>query len=163
MIIRGVLWPGPGGVGTIRFEESAIIEAPVETVWRFMTDFGTMSQREPRVVKVDWRPPVGAGTVATITSRFLGTRTARYEILEWEPTCRFRARVTSGGAAIDGTYVLAPVEGGRTRLDVTARIEVRGALRLLTPLLSRRASRNGSETIENVRRILGKRGDRVER
>jgi len=76
---------------------NTVIDASVEKVWEFVSDLGTATLRDPSVVKVDWQPPAGIGTVAMITHRFLGNRTARYEIKEWEHNHKFRAQITSMG------------------------------------------------------------------
>ncbi len=153
-MVRGVLRSALGGVGTIRFDASTVIDAPVEKVWEFMSDFGTLSQREPDIAKVDWRPPMGVGSVAVVTNRRMGGRTARVEVKEFEPNRRFRAEVTSGLGRIDGVYEMAPVDGGKTRLSVSGRVELHGALRLLSPVFARMMRKNGSATMENIRRIL---------
>jgi ligand-binding SRPBCC domain-containing protein len=51
----------------IKVDVNTVIDAPVEKVWEFVSDVGAATLRDPSVVKVDWRPPAGVGTVAVIT------------------------------------------------------------------------------------------------
>ncbi len=138
----------------ITIEVSTIINAPVERVWEFMSDFGTMPQWHPGVVKVDWQPPLSVGSVATVTVQRLGKRTARYEVKEWQPNRMIRAQVTSGRSKINGGYEMEPIEGGKTKLTISAVIEIKGVLRLLSPILSYMSKKGSSAEMQNIKRIL---------
>jgi carbon monoxide dehydrogenase subunit G len=138
----------------MKVDVNTVIDAPVEKVWEFMSDLGSATLRDPSVVKVDWQPPAGIGTVAMITHRFLGKRTARYEIKEWEPNRKFRAQVTSMGAKLEGTYTMEPVHGGKTNLNVSVKVEIGGLMRLFSPYISRKARKDASEEIARIKNIL---------
>jgi len=138
----------------IKVDVNTVIDAPVEKVWQFVSDLGSATLRDPSVVKVDWQPPAGVGTVATSTHKFFGRRAARYEIKEWEPNRRFRALVTSMGAELDGTCAIESIQGGKTKLDVSVGVEVRGLLRLMSPYISRKAKKDASEEIVRVKNIV---------
>jgi len=138
----------------IKVNVNVTIDASVEKVWEFVSDLGTATLRDPTVVKVDWQPPAGAGTVAIITHRFIGKRTARYEIKEWEPNHKFRAQVTSMGTKLDGTYTMEPIQGGKTNLNVSVGLEVGGLMRLFSPYKSQKARKDAPEEMARIKSIL---------
>ena len=138
----------------MRVEVNTVIDAPVGNVWTFMVDLGTMPQRDPSVVKVDWEPPLRAGSVAVITFRQMGKRTGRYEVLELQPDHRLRVAALAMGARIDGTYLFEPIAEGKTRLSASVQIEVHGLMRLISPYLSRKASKDGKTEFERIKRAI---------
>ena len=138
----------------MRVEVSTVIDASVENVWRFMVDLGTMPLRDPSVVKVDWEPPLHVGSVALLTFRQMGDRTGRYEVKELEKNHRLRVQMTAMGANIEGTYEIEPADSGKTRLSAAVQIEVHGLMRLLSPYLSHRASRDGKAEFERIKHAI---------
>ncbi len=87
----------------IRTSVSGIVDAPIEKVWNFMVDLGTMPQRDPSVIGVSWDPPLRVGSVAAIDFRQVGKRTGRYEVKELELHQRLRVQMTAMGARIEAT------------------------------------------------------------
>jgi carbon monoxide dehydrogenase subunit G len=138
----------------MRVEVSTVIDAPVEEVWGFMVDLGTMPQRDPSVVKVDWKPPLRAGSVAVITFRQMGNRIGKYEVKELEKNQRLRVGMTAMGAKIEGTYEMEPADDGKTKLSAAVQIEVHGLMRLLFPFISRNADKDAKAEFGRIKRAI---------
>jgi carbon monoxide dehydrogenase subunit G len=138
----------------MRVELSTVIDAPVEYVWKFMVDLRTTPQRDPSVVKVDWEPPLRAGSVAIITFRQMGNRTGKYEVEELKENQRLRVRMTALGAKIEGIYEMEPADGGKTKLSAAVQIEVHGLMRLLSPFLTRKANKDAKTEFGRIKRAI---------
>ncbi len=120
----------------IEVDEGGVVDAPLEDVWGFMTDLGTMRLRDPSVVSVDWTPPLKAGSIATLVVRQMITRRIRYEVVEMERNRLFRVSATVMGVQIHGTWRFEQIDEGRTKLSVSVRMDTGGLLRLVSPYLS---------------------------
>ena len=80
---------------TTRTIRSAIeIRAPLETVWRVLTDFAAYPEWNPHIRQIRGRPAVGSRL--TIHSRPPGGRTVvlHPEVVAWDPPTQFRWRGT---------------------------------------------------------------------
>ena len=80
-------------------------------------------------------------------------RATRYEVLEAERPGGWRARGEAGDGWLEIEYRLEP-DGEDTRFTRRLAFEVRGALRLLGPLLRARVERQSREALENLRACL---------
>ncbi len=138
----------------IKVDVSTIIDAPLEKVWDFMADLGTMPQRDHSVVRVDWQPPLGVGSVATVTARLMGERTGRLEVKELEPNHRLVVQMTGMGARAEGTYEFEPVDERRTKLSAAVSFQVRGLLRVISPYLSYSAKRDATAEFERIKSAI---------
>jgi len=132
---------------------SATVEAPIDEVWNFMVDLPKMIL-DPSVVDVAWQPPLKVGSVATVTFRQMGTRTARLEVTDMEPRRRLRIVMTAMGSTLDGTYVMEPLDDGKTKLSAVAEIEVHGPLKLIAPYLSYSAKRDQSKEMARLKKAI---------
>lgn len=137
----------------IRTTVSAIVDAPIDEVWNFMVDLRKMIL-DPSVTDVAWQPPLKIGSVATITFRQMGVRTARLEVMDMEPNRRLRMVMTAMGSKLDGTYVMEPLNGGKTKLTAVAQIEIHGMMKLIGPYLSYSAKRDQSKEIARLKRAI---------
>ena len=140
----------------IEIQASIIIDAPPEKVWEYISDLGKIAEWDPDTLKVEWQRPVSVGSVAVVTAKqaLFGKRVVNMEVTEWEPGHKFGARVKSGGASVEGVYTIEPAEGNRTKLSRSATVEVGGWLRLLSPLIARKARNERSKEIENIKRMV---------
>jgi len=142
----------------IRTTVSAIVDAPIEKVWNFMVDLRRMIL-DPSVIDVSWQPPLKKGSVATISFRQMGVRTAMLEVVDLEPNRRLRMVMTAMGSKLDGTYVMEPLDAGRTKLSGIAQIEIHGLMRLISPYLSYSAKRDQSREMARIKRAIESQGD----
>lgn len=145
----------------IRAEASGIVNAPIEKVWKFMVDLGTMPQRDPSVIRVSWDPPLRVGSVAEIEFRQMGLRRGRYEVNELELNQRLRVQLTAMGARIEatGTWSFEPVADDKTRLSALVQIDVHGFMRLISPFLSITASRGARKGFGRIKGAIEAQGD----
>lgn len=77
-----------------RIIEGAVeLEAPLETAWRILTDFGDYGRWNPFVVRVDAPRRPGEGSVLRLHTRLPGGQRARAhdQITSWHPPTRGRA------------------------------------------------------------------------
>ena len=138
----------------ISFEASVIIDASVEKVWNFMSDFDTMTLWGPGVREVKWESPIGVGSLIVVTAQRFGRRTANMKITDWEPTHKMGVEARSGGAKVRAVITMEPVEEDKTRLTRSAQMEIGGLLKLIQPYISYRANKDRSVELDNVKRIL---------
>ncbi|HTY47948.1 MAG TPA: SRPBCC family protein [Methanomassiliicoccales archaeon] len=137
----------------IRTTVSTIVNAPIEEVWDFMVDLRKMIL-DPSVTDVSWQPPLRIGSVAVITFRQMGVRTARLEVVDMEPNRRLRMVMTAMGSKLDGTYLLEPLDGGKTKLSADAQIEIHGFMRLISPYLSHSTRKDQRTEIARIKRAI---------
>jgi carbon monoxide dehydrogenase subunit G len=83
-----------------------------------------------------------------------GRRVVNWEVTEWEPVHKMGCRVDSAGTVVKATYAIEPAEGNKTKLSRRASVEVGGLLRLISPLVSRKARNERSAEIENIKRVV---------
>lgn len=140
----------------IQVQASTIIDAPPEKVWEYISDLGKIAEWDPDTLKVEWQRPVSVGSVAvvTATAKLFGKRVVNMEVTEWEPGHKFGAMVKFGGTSVKGVYTIEPAEGNKTKLSRSATVEVGGWLRLISPLIARKARNERSKEIENIKRLV---------
>ena len=144
----------------IRAAASGIVDAPIETVWKFMVDLGTMPQRDPSVIGVSWDPPLRVGSVAEIDFRQMGKRTGRYEVKELELYQRLRVQLTAMGARVEatGTWLFDPVANDKTRLSASIQIDIHGLMKLISPFLSISASQGARKGFNRIKSAIEAQG-----
>ena len=149
-----------GKLVTIRTAVSGIVDAPIEKVWNFMVDLGTMPQRDPSVIGVSWDPPLRVGSVAEIDFRQMGRRTGRYEVKELELYQRLRVQLTAMDARVEatGTWLFSPVAEDKTRLSVSIQIDIHGIMRLISPFFSISAGLGARKGFDNIKDAIEVRG-----
>jgi hypothetical protein len=124
----------------MNFNGEVMIQAPRESVWRFLTDAESVSQCAPGLESLEVVIPeqkfkvvasVGFGTVKVKFS-------AEVEWLELEPPSRakMRAHGTAPGSAADATaeMILEEIEDGSTKMIWQAEVQISGTI---TSLASR--------------------------
>jgi hypothetical protein len=118
--------------------KGVVIDRPVGEVWRFMVDSSNMHLWEDS--GAHWAQtsegPVDLDTTFTSSIRKLGREMKTdLRVAEFELNKTFAVEATSGFAK--GTrlrYVMASVEGGKTRLNRVTDMRLRGLARLLRPI-----------------------------
>lgn len=116
---------------SMRFHVSRRIEAPIETVWRLLTDASTYANWNPTVISIDG--PIELGGTVTLVSTVNPKRSFDLDVVEMSPPKRM---VWSDGMPLglfrgDRTYELSE-DGGATTFVMTE--EYSG---LLAPLITR--------------------------
>lgn len=134
------------------------VPRPLAEVFAFVGDFATSQTWDPGVstaVKAT-DGPVGVGTVYDLQVIFNGrTLPMTYVVTAYEPD----ARVVLEG---DGEMVTAvddirftAVDAGRTRIDYSADLRLKGWRRLFEPMVRGRFEALGDAAMDGMRRTLG--------
>jgi uncharacterized membrane protein len=124
----------------IRVDLTVQVNRPVEEVFAYLTDPANLAEWQTNVVSVtkETDGPVASGTRFREVRRgpFGRTVAAIVEVSRYEESRRFDLRIVSGPLPIDGRNEFAAVDGA-TRIEFVAEGELRGALRLVAPVLGR--------------------------
>ena len=114
-----------------------IIAAPVDRVFDMVADERNEPRYNPRIVRAEKTSPgpVGRGARFTAQPKGMGQRGAMsIEFLDYDRPRRLRSSIRSSYMSVDGTVTFAQADGG-TRLRWSWDMRLRGATRVLTPLL----------------------------
>jgi uncharacterized membrane protein len=135
-----------------------VIDRPVEDVWKYMTDISNMPRWEDSgaVWKQMSAGPIQVGTSIQSSITKLGrTVTFDLRVTEFDPNRTFSVEAVAGrtkGTTV--SYLLAPVEAGKTRLSRVTDTRFHGILKVLQPLSGAITKRTGALEARNVKRIL---------
>ena len=136
-----------------RFENSVVINRPVEEVFAFMSDVEKAAQYESGVEErvLTSEGPLGVGSAGRDISRFLGRRReSTWEVTEFEPNKRVAIKSTSGPIEYQGSYAWESV-GDATKVSVAFETQLGGFFRLAEPLVVRMARRQGEADLANLK------------
>ena len=135
------------------FAASALINRPVEEVWRFISDpmSAPVWGRGVSDVVIASDGPVGLGTNLGLSMS--GSR-MQARMIEFEAGRTFTLEFTSG--PVKGSRLNYSVEAveGKTRLTTDLEMRLGGAWKILYPILARRRKRDRAWGVTNVKRIL---------
>lgn len=135
-----------------------VINRPVEDVWRYMVDISNMPRWEDSraVWKQETEGPIQVGTPIQSSITMLGrTVTFDLRVTDFETNRTFSVEAMAGrtrGTKI--TYLLAPIDGGKTRLRRVTDARFHGALKVLQPLAGFITTRTGELEAGNLKRLL---------
>ena len=135
------------------FAGSALIDRPIEDVWRFISDplSAPVWGRGVSDVVITSKGPVGLG--ATLRLSMSGSK-MEARMIRYEAAKTFTLEFTSG--PVKGSKLTYSVEsvGGKTRLTRDLEMRLRGVWKLMYPILTRREIRDRELGVTNVKRIL---------
>jgi hypothetical protein len=128
-----------GGSG-VRLAASQVIERPPAEVFRFVaTDhFENHPKWDPAVTSITKTSPgpMGVGTTARLVRTDRGRRVeGSMEVTEYQPVTSFTEVSRFGPFTLHARATTSPVAPASTRLELVIDTRVRGAIRLLLPLL----------------------------
>jgi len=136
-----------------QFAGSALIERPIDEVWRFISDPGSAAVwgRGVSDVVITSKGPIGLGT--TLGLRMSGSK-MEGRMIRYEPDKTFTLEFTSG--PVQGSRLTYSVEavGEKTRLSTDLELRLSGFWKLTYPILKRRRIRDRDLSVTNVKRIL---------
>ena len=140
----------------IRFENSVVINRPVEEVFEFVSNFNNDPLWQPAFQEgeITSEGPIGVGTTGRNVIRFLGrTIESTIEMTEYEENRKLGVRTTSGPTPAKVVDTFEPVEGG-TRLTQNFEAEVGGFLKLAEPVVGRMVKRQQQNNFANLKDLL---------
>ena len=137
-------------------EGEIIIARPAEAVFDFAADQRNEPRYNSRMVRAEkvTGGPVGKGTVFRSAVRAAGRATEmRSELTGYRRPARLASRTTMAQADIAGTLTFTLVPGG-TRMRWAWVVRPKGAIRLLTPVISRIGRRQERAIWTGMKRYL---------
>jgi len=136
------------------FEHSVTIDRPAAEVFAFLTDVSNETQWQENLieVKVVSPGPFGVGSKGEDTRR-QGSRLFlhRWTCTEFEPDRTFACKVTTP-VPYRARYTLDPVDGGATRVTLSARPTVLSSL--VWPLFISAGKRQYGRDFASLKRVL---------
>jgi carbon monoxide dehydrogenase subunit G len=141
----------------MRIEQTFSIARAPEAVFDEMTDPARLASWQTTKTSVEQLTPGPPGLGMRVRERTKPPGGREFEqvveFTEFDRPRRFTAHIVEGPQPIDGTWTLEP-DGGGTRVAFVAEGELRGAWRLLTPVISRAMGRQFRGYHDTLRRNL---------
>ncbi|UCE64403.1 MAG: SRPBCC family protein [Nitrospirota bacterium] len=138
------------------FEQSVVINRPVEKVFEFVS----YPENEPLWVagvqeaEQTSEGPMGVGTTLRSVGRILGrTIESTWEVTEYEVNRKRVVKNSSGPFPLEFVTVFKPVDAG-TKITLTVQAEVGGFLKLAEPVLVRMVKRRNESQWANLKDLL---------
>lgn len=133
------------------------VARPPEEVFAYLHDFTTTEEWDPGTLRTTRESgDGGVGTRYHNVSRFLGRETElTYVVEQVEPPRLFRLRGENATVVAHDTMTLTPTSSGGTEVTYRAEFELKGAARLVAPLLAPAFRRLGDEAEVGLREALG--------
>lgn len=133
----------------------AIINLPVEDVWKFMTDFSNMSKVTGEEVQLTSEGPFGLGSTFRVKAKILGRQVvSNGRVAEWEPNKKITVEwMNANVTGSKDTFLMEPIEGAKTRLVQVNVSRVHGFLRIMAPFLTRRFRQMINENAVRIKRL----------
>ena len=148
----------------LKVEHSIVINKPVDTVWKFLTDFENTPRWDIGVLETRQTSddPKGLGTTFQNYGPFLGQTSVReYRVTEYEPNKKVTVKLMTPSKIIkkaEVCYIFEPEKIG-TKLTFNGWVEVRGFFKLFQPILLQRAKRDGEGDLQNLKRLIESQTD----
>jgi uncharacterized protein YndB with AHSA1/START domain len=140
-----------------RWQESVMVDRPVEDVWKFVTDMSELPKWNPQVLEPRQTSsgPLGVGATVEFGARMRSsTMTISMRVTEYESNRRFSFEHTSG--PLVGTTESDSFESieGKTKLTRMGDVKFRGFYKLVGPFVTPRWRKDVVSSLDNVKRIL---------
>lgn len=134
---------------------TVVIEKPLDTVFKYLSDFTTTTEWDPGTVNtVRQRGDGEVGTAYLNTSRFLGRTTQlTYVVEEFVYQQRIRLRGENKTVVAVDTMTFRP-SNEETSVTYTAEFAFKGLARLAAPLLKPALERLGDDAATGMRNAL---------
>jgi uncharacterized protein YndB with AHSA1/START domain len=137
----------------VKFEASAMVDRPVEDVWKFITDYANYPKWDPVIIELRKTSDGPLGVGATLEVRH-SNMTIPERVIEYEPNRKFAFVVTSGpGKGTTGTFSVENIEG-KTRLTETDDFKFNGFFKLVGPFLTRSVKRQAVARVGKAKQVL---------
>ncbi len=132
------------------------IRRPIEDVFAVLTNVENTGKWFPGNVEEHWTspPPHGVGSTRHAVVTMFGRRTENDAVAtEYQPPHRAAMQGTSPNAPILVTLDFAP-DGDGTRVDVTSEITLRGAMRVVGPLVAALYGRAWARGLVKLKQLM---------
>ena len=144
-----------------RFQQSVVINRPVEQVFEFVCDLENDPKWTPgTVMRRTSQGPLGVGTTFEQHDRFMGRRmNFSVEVTDYEPPRKIGLKTTSGQLSFGGHRMFEPVNEGATRVTFAGEGHAPGLMKLAEPLLAAAGERRLRVQLGNLKRLLESRAE----
>ena len=140
----------------IKFEESILINRPVEAVWKFLTTIENMPKWDRGVIEARQTSegPMGVGSTVQIVRQFLGRRRIGiFRVSDVVPNRTVAIQASAMGLTAQVRYTLEAVSDA-TRMTSAGEVGLGGWLQLIAPIVIPMLARDGRDDLANVKRVL---------
>lgn len=137
------------------FENILTIDRSIADVFNYLAAFENVPRWNYAITETRKTSagPVGVGTTYTQTRSLPQPATEGFEVTEFQPTQRLRIRGQLGSFPAVVSYDLEPAPGG-TRLRNTIDLELPGAMRLVSLVVTARVKSAVAANLDVLRRLL---------
>jgi carbon monoxide dehydrogenase subunit G len=137
------------------FENTVIIQRPVEDVFAFLADFENVPKWNYAIIETRKVSPgpVGVGTAYRQTRSVPRRSEEGFEVTVFEPARRLEVQGQIGPFKAGTSYLLAPAGSG-TRLTNAVELESSGLLAVVTPLATSRVKHAVAANLDKLRQLL---------
>jgi carbon monoxide dehydrogenase subunit G len=137
------------------FENTVIIQRPVEDVFAFLADFENVPKWNYAIIETRKISPgpVGVGTAYRQTRSVPSRSEEGFEVTVFEPARRLEVQGQIGPFKARTSYLLAPAGSG-TRLANAVELESSGLLAVVTPLATSRVKHAVAANLDKLRQLL---------
>src|SRR2546426_9064570 len=135
-------------------ENSILINKPVSEVFAFVADHENDPKWRPGVNDIKHASGEGVGTVYRqgMKGPFGRRIPADFEVTAYEPDSHMAFRTLGGPVRPEGVFRFEETDGG-TRLTFSLTADLRGAQKLMAPMVGR-SMRSEVGALENLKRVL---------
>lgn len=137
------------------FDNTVIIQRPVEDVFAFLADFQNIPKWNYAIVETTKVSPgpVGVGTTYQQTRSVPSRSEEGFEVTVFEPARRLEVQGKIGPFRARIGYLLEP-SGGGTRLRNAVDLQSSGPLKLVAPLADSRVKHAVAANLERLKHIM---------
>lgn len=140
----------------VHMEHTVVINAPIDRVFAYVTDFSNTSKWHKNMKRVGLRSasPIRLGSTYDWIETFAGkTMDLSGEITSWDPPHCFTWRPLDGPYPMTGGWSFA-TDGIATTVTRHSDTELSGLLRFVSMLMSRMARRQVSQELDELKRLI---------
>ena len=142
-----------------RYKATVNTERPQKDAFEYMADFANSQEWDPTVLRTERlsEDPLGRGARFGLLVAFLGRKIElEYETVEVEVPDRVVLRAESNSVVSVDEMTFQTLESGGTALTYDANLQLKGALRVLDPLLRLAFNRVGDKARDGIARRLSR-------
>jgi len=144
-------------------EASIVVDRPVETVWKFISDVSNAAKYEPNLIEAKQTSPGPAGVGSTFQSKRSKTpHIVSLRAAEYEPNKKLTLEFTN--TPLSGSTESLSLENldGKARLTLTVEPKLSGFYRIIGPFITSSFNRQSETILSNIKRILESEAHPVE-
>ena len=141
----------------VKFQQTAIIKAPVEKVFSLISDFKRIPEWRTEVPAISQiSGPAKAGTTFLEQVNFMGTHQLEMIVIEYEPDKRLVIEARGGMSMLPTQNFSFQKNGNETKLVIDVDMRISGFMRLMEFMLPGQLEKIWAKYFENINALLSK-------